>query len=350
MDLVRLTAEPDPASAVDTISTLFEQLADQPRGLPHDARLDPVLPPGEGVAGDWVSAGGPGAADNGVVLYVHGGGFTLREPELARLFAHRISRSTGRPVFVLHYRLAPEHPYPAALDDTLAAYRWLLDRGVPAGRISLLGESAGGALVLSALQVLRDEGTEPPASAVLLSPVTDLTVSGTSVDVNGGLHDPGVDRTWLTELVAHYLGGARPDAAPQSPLHGDPSGLPPLLFAVGTGEALLDDSVRFAEAADAAGVRTRVDAYESLIHGFQLLTLMPGSPTAKTLLDRVARWLLDPDPAPAPDADATPDPAPDSDAVSDPNAAPGPEPTRPQKKKTKKQQMEARQKNKKDDH
>ncbi|MBB1254994.1 alpha/beta hydrolase [Streptomyces sp. OF3] len=293
MDLVRLTVEPDPSRVVDTITRLFEQLAEHPRRLPADAHLDPVLPASGRVAGDWVSAGRPGSADDGVVLYVHGGGFVLREPELMNLFAHRISSATGRPVFALHYRLAPRHPYPAPLDDVLTAYRWLLGHGVPAERISVIGESSGGALVLSALQLLRDEGAPPPASVALLSPVTDLSVSGTSVDTNGRVHDPGVDRSMLTRLIGQYLGDARPDAAPQSPLHGDPSGLPPLLFAVGTGEALLDDSVRFAEAADAAGVRTRVDGYESLIHGFQLLTLLPDNPTGRMFLDRVARWLLD---------------------------------------------------------
>ncbi|MEV6791685.1 alpha/beta hydrolase fold domain-containing protein [Streptomyces sp. NPDC051320] len=230
------------------------------------------------------------SVENGVVLYVHGGGFEYRMPELMNLTAHRVSRVTDRPVLVVHYRLAPADPYPAPLDDVVAVYRSLLDQGVPAAKITVFCESSGATLALSALLVLKESGTALPAAVIANSPVTDLTLASPSID-NNSAHDSGVDRAMFTHLVGQYLGGARPDRAPQSPMHGALDGLPPLLFTVGAAEALLDDTLRFAEAASGPGVKVCVDVYEAMPHVFQVLIISDENPAGRRLLARFAEWV-----------------------------------------------------------
>ncbi len=241
------------------------------------------LPADAEVHGDWVRA--PGAR-GGAVVYVHGGGFVHTLPEAERVVAYRLSRATGRPVLRVDYRLAPAHPYPAALEDLLAAWQGVLDQGVPALDVVFVGESAGATLVLSALLELRRTGREQPGAAVAISPITDLALTGASLTANDG--KDVLSRAVLETVTGHYLAGADAGAAPQSPLYGDPRGLPPLLVAVGTDEVLLDDARRFAEAADAAGVSVRLDAYEGLPHAFHL------SEPGEVFFDRLGRWLADP--------------------------------------------------------
>lgn len=238
------------------------------------------------VDGQWVNASGRPAAEAGVVLYVHGGGFTDTDPHAERLMARWLSKATERPVFAVNYRLAPEHTHPAALDDVVAAYRNLLDRGVP--RCLLFGESAGATLVLSALLVLKANG-EPLPPAVVVSPLTDLTLSSPSLSVNDGLDT--INRAVLEKVVVRYLAGARPDLAPQSPLHGDLGGLPDLLVMAGSAEVLLDDARRFADAAAAAGADVTLDVYDGMPHTFHL-ALLSGAPlpTTTTFLRRLADW------------------------------------------------------------
>ncbi len=241
------------------------------------------LPADAEVRGDWVRAPGAGS---GAVIYVHGGGFTDTWPEAERMMAYRLSRTTGRPALRVAYRLAPAHPYPAALDDVLAAWRSVLETGVPASEVVFVGESAGATLVLSALLELKRTGGPLPGAAVAVSPVTDLALTGASLTTNDG--KDLIDRAVLAAVSDRYLAGAGPRQAPQSPLYGDLRGLPPLLVAVGTDEVLLDDARRFAEAADAAGVSVRLDTYEDAPHSFHLSDL------GEVLLDRIGRWLADP--------------------------------------------------------
>lgn len=291
MEVARIPAEPDPATAAAAVRAALGGLGSRSLALPPDADPGPALPAGAGarLPGVWVSA--PGASvENGVVLYVHGGGFEHRMPDLMNLFGYHVSRVTGRPVFVVHYRLAPADPYPAPLDDVLTAYRGLLDQHVPADRIALLGESSGAALTLSALLVLRDSGTPQPATAITFSAVTDMTLASPSIDTNRA-EDLGVDRALLTRLTGQYLGDARRDAAPQSPLHGALEGLPPLLMAVGAAEALRDDTLRFARAATEAGTPVSVDVYDGMPHAFQILALSDGDPNGRQVLERVAAWI-----------------------------------------------------------
>jgi virginiamycin B lyase len=276
-----------PATA-DEISGTREEimsLPSRPAHLPPDADLTPVLP----VPGDWVTA--PGASD-GVTLYAHGGGFAYTDPASERLLAYRLSQATGRAVLRVDYRLAPEHPYPAALEDVVAAYRGLLDQGMPASRIILAGESAGATLVLSALLSLKESGGPLPAGAVVISPFTDLTLSSPSMTSNDG--QDLVDRAVLDHIRTQYLGGAEPDRAPQSPLYGPLHGLPPLLIAVGSGEVLLDDARRFAEAVGSAGGSVRLDVYEGMPHGFHATALSGEPSVGGVLLRRIREWITDP--------------------------------------------------------
>lgn len=248
-----------------------------------DALIAAPLPDDAEVRGDWVRA--PGAR-GGAVIYVHGGGFAHTMPEAERVMAYRLSKATGRPALRVNYRLAPEHPYPAALEDVLAAWRSVLDEGVPAAEVVLAGESAGATLVLSALLEIGRTGGPRPGAAVVVSPVTDFALTGASLAANDG--KDVMNQATLGSIRAQYLAGAPADRAPQSPLYGDPRGLPPLLIAVGTDEVLLDDARRFAEAADAAGVSVRLEQYADMPHAFHL------SEPGEVLLDRIGRWLADP--------------------------------------------------------
>ncbi|MGC5015888.1 alpha/beta hydrolase [Streptosporangium sp. DT93] len=285
MNVTRIPGTPDDSTEV--LSRLMT-LHSSPPDLPGDAHLTPVLPHTGGIPGTWVTAG-RATVENGVTIYLHGGGFEYTNPHLERLMAYRLSRATGRPVLAVDYRLAPAHRYPAALDDAVAAYRSLLDQGVPASRIILAGESAGGTLLLSALLVLKEAGDPLPAAALAVSPQTDLTLSSPSIDANDG--QDVVGRAVLEHVRTQYLNGERPDRAPQSPLHGDLRGLPPLLLVVGSKEVMLDDSRRFAEAASAAGGDVRLDVYEGMLHAFHATVLLPDPPpVAVTLLRRVTEW------------------------------------------------------------
>jgi monoterpene epsilon-lactone hydrolase len=275
MDLTRIpTSAADRAAVFASIAALGER----DLSLPPDASTVPPLPVGE----HWVTSGNA-SLSNGVVVYVHGGGFTHRNPPLMNLLAERLSRATGRAVLVVHYPLAPAEPYPAAPDAVLRICRALFDH-VPADRVVLFSESSGSTL---ALGVVRRLGDLRPAGVIAVSGVTDLALRSPSIDANAGT-DSGVTRPMLEFLVGQYLAGAPAEEA--SPIAGDLSGMPPLLLVAGSAEALLDDTLRFAEAATAAGVKTQVDVYEGMPHAFSLSTL-DDHPTGRILLDRVAAWV-----------------------------------------------------------
>jgi acetyl esterase/lipase len=232
------------------------------------------------VRGEWVA--GPGSSGDGVLLYLHSRRFQFDEP--AGVYAARLAVATGLPVLHLHYRLAPENPYPAALEDVLETYQALLAQGTPAGRIIIAGHSAGATLTLSALLALRDRGEPRPAAAVAISPITDFTLSGGSLAANDG-------RDVITLAEVHqvrsaYLGSADPAGPPQSPLAGDCAGLPPLLIACGDAEMLRDDAVRFADRAVAAGVPVDLEVFEGMPHGFPVLSL----DASRVLLARIAAF------------------------------------------------------------
>ncbi len=226
-----------------------------------------------GVAAEWVAAA---AHDDRHILYLHGGGFAIGSPALYRHVTWRLAAAARARLLAIDYRLAPEHPFPAALDDALAAYRWLLDQGADPRRIAVIGDSAGGGLVFSLLLRCRDEGRLPlPACAVALSPWTDLALSGASLRVNARA-DPFIDGSDMPLLAGWYLDGADPCNPYASPLYGDPSGLPPSLIQVGSDEVLRDDATRMAERLRAAGCEVALEIWPRMPHVWQLFAeVMP---------------------------------------------------------------------------
>ena len=244
-----------------------------------------------GVCGEWLEPAAGGGNGGGVILYLHGGGFVSCSPATHRPVTAALARLTGWRVFSLDYRLAPEHRYPAALDDAVAAYEWLLAReGVPAGSICVAGDSAGGGLVVGSLLRLRDAGLAPPACAVCFSPWLDLAGEGESVRANDGLC--AMFRTEnIEEFAAAYLpAGASPRDPYASPAHAeDLRGLPPLLLQVGSTELLLDDARGLHRSIRAAGGASRLEIYDDLPHGWQMLDGLV--PEARAALRQAASFI-----------------------------------------------------------
>ena len=203
------------------------------------------------LSAEWIVPS-PGCRDK-VILYFHGGGYVLGSSRGHRPFVAKFVKGTGVGALVFDYRLAPEHPFPAALDDAVAAYRWLLDQGIEPARIAFAGDSAGGGLALATLLALRDQGLPLPAAAAVLSPWTDLMCTGDSLQTNQDVDTLTWQESW-TVFSEYYAGDHDPGRPWISPLYGDLHGLPPVLIHVGGDELLRDDSTRFAEKARAAGV------------------------------------------------------------------------------------------------
>ena len=229
--------------------------------LVDGTRCEPVI--ANGVACEWVTA--PGARPDVVVLYLHGGGYCIGSVISHRGHASRMSSQCRARVLNVDYRLAPESPFPAALDDAAAAFHWLRAEGVAAARIVIAGDSAGGGLTLATLIALRDAGEPLPAAGVCISPWTDLAMSGESMITKDAV-DPMCRRATLGPLAAAYLAGQDARTPLASPLYADSRGLPPLLLHVGTRETLLDDALRFAARATAAGVSVTCEAWPDMIH------------------------------------------------------------------------------------
>jgi epsilon-lactone hydrolase len=221
-----------------------------------------------GVPAEWVRA--PAAAPDRVVLFFHGGGYTIGSLASYRNFTGNLARATQASLLAVGYRLAPEHPFPAALDDAVASYHWLIGEGIPASRIVLAGDSAGGGLALATAVALRDMGAPRPAAIVAVCPSTDLAKEGASVRERAHL-DPVVNYESSMAHALRYVGEKANLKNPlASPLYADLHDLPPTLILVGTHESLFDDSARFAAKAEAAGVAVELDIWESMIHDWPL--------------------------------------------------------------------------------
>ena len=208
----------------------------------------------------------PQARSDRCVLYFHGGAYALGTAALLRDFTWRIGAAARACVLYFDYRLAPEHPFPAALEDAVAVYRWLAGRFDPR-RIAFVGDSAGGGLALATLYKLRDEGFALPAAAVAVSPWTDLALTGPSLELNAAA-DPMLDVAMLPALANDYLGGADPRNHYASPLYGDASGLPPTLIHVGSDEILRDDAVRMADKLRMAGCQVEIEIWTRMPHAW----------------------------------------------------------------------------------
>lgn len=216
---------------------------------------------------EWIMP--PDAVDNKVLLYCIGGGYISGSCNDHRALVARIARQSGVKVLLFEHRLAPEHPFPAALNDSVAAYNWLMDNNIKSSDIVIIGESAGGGLCLATLLALRDRGISLPVAAVAISPWTDLKLTGNSLKTNAKicLSPPGMNAV----CCSHYVGENDPAFPLISPLYGDLQGLPPLLIQVGGHETLLDDSLRFAEKAREAGVNISLTIGEGMMHCYPLL-------------------------------------------------------------------------------
>ncbi len=276
------------ASAGQAAPTLEELRAafvpgDRLHPVPDDVLVTEVT--AGGVPAHWLTA--PGADAGRVLLFLHGGGYELGSLRRHGELAARLGRASGMRVLFPEYRLAPEHPFPAAIDDVLAAWRWLRTQGLSATSIAVAGDSAGGGLAVALLVATRDAGEAVPAAAVLMSPTVDLTSSGASMTERAG-QDPVSTPAMLRQFASDYLAGADPKTPLASPLFAALAGLPPLLIQVGTADLLLSDSERLAAAAAEAGVDVTLEIGEGLPHVYQLLL---GTPEAAQATRQIGKFL-----------------------------------------------------------
>jgi len=264
----------------EQLATIVEMLRSQPlmqanvaemranleqmgQGFPIDPDVQCTRVQAGAVPAAWVTA--PGAAPDRVILYLHGGGYVIGSIDSHRALAAGLSRAAGARALVIDYRLAPEHPFPAAVEDSTAAYRWLIRQGIEPSRVVIAGDSAGGGLTVATLIALRDAKDRLPAGGVCISPWVDMEASGESM-ASRAAEDPMIQRDIIEWFAAQYVGKADRRAPLASPIYADLSGLPPLYVLVGTAETLLDDSGRLAERARKAGVRVTLEAWEGMIH------------------------------------------------------------------------------------
>ena len=262
IDAIKALAGKAAGASIEELRATNEQMA---RPAEPDIESEPVV--ANGVSAEWISAPGVAAADR-AVLYLHGGGYIMGSLNTHRDLMGRISRAAQARVLGLDYRLAPEHPFPAAVDDTVAGYQFLLEQGMPPERLAIAGDSAGGALTLAALIAGRDAGLPMPGAAVCLSPFLDLEGTGESIKTRADV-DPIATPEVIDVWAKAYLAGADPRTPLANPLYADLAGLPPLLIQVGDHEVLLDDSTRLAERAQAAGVQVKLEVWPEMIHRWQ---------------------------------------------------------------------------------
>lgn len=260
------------------METVFKQLQ-----IASDVLCQPV--DAGGVPAEWVTA--PGALQERVIYYLHGGGYVMGSVNTHREMASRLSRATGAKVFLIDYRLAPENPFPAAVEDSMTAYRWLLSTGVKPNGVVIAGESAGGGLTVGTLVALRDAGEPLPAAGVCISPWVDMECIGESMITKAGV-DPLVRRYDVLMLAKAYLGDTDTRTPLAAPLYADLRGLPPLLIQVGTAEVLLDDAIRLAERAKSAGVDVTLELWEEMIHGWHLFPMLP---EGKHSIERIGEFM-----------------------------------------------------------
>jgi acetyl esterase/lipase len=248
-------------------------------GLVELARLAPLYKDSKlenvdagGVPAAWMIT--PEVAKDRALLYLHGGGYIQGSITSHQDLAQRISKASKIKLLILDYRLAPEHPFPAALEDSVRAYEWLINNeGYDPKDLIIAGDSAGGGLTLATLVKLRDQEVQLPAAAVCLSPWTDLALTGDSLKLK--IHeDPFVSPDGLMFSAGLYLGKTDPKNPFASPLYADFKGFPPLCIQVGSAEILLDDATRLAKRAKKAGIEVQLDIWEDMIHVFQAFAVM----------------------------------------------------------------------------
>src|SRR3954466_5496822 len=234
-------------------------------GVPADVSVEPVS--ANGVPAEWIST--PGAASDAAILYLHGGGYVIGSLDSHRHLVAEAGRAAGCWALALDYRLAPEHPFPAAVDDAVAAYRHLLGRGIKPGRIAIAGDSAGGGLVVAAMVAIREAGLPQPGCGWCISPWVDMEAVGDTMTSKAET-DPTVQKAGILDMARLYLNGADPRSPLAAPLYADLAGLAPLLIQVGACETLLDDAIRLARVAGAADVYVDLQIWPEMIHVWHL--------------------------------------------------------------------------------
>jgi acetyl esterase/lipase len=281
--ILRQSAFPPGADVDEQRRQLRELLSAQP--LPAEVTVTAATLGGVPTAEITVD----GIEPRHVVLYFHGGVYVMGDAALAADLASQVGRRAQARVISVDYRLAPEHPYPAAVDDALAAYAALLDDGIDPSSIAFAGESAGGGLAIATLVNARDHGLPLPAAALVMSPYVDLTLAGTTMETRRDA-DPLLSREALQARVGDYTSGQDAALGLISPLFADLAGLPPLIIQAGTHEVLLDDALRLAERAAAADVEVTLDITPGVPHVFQAYHAILDE--AAEALDRAGQFLL----------------------------------------------------------
>jgi epsilon-lactone hydrolase len=280
--ILRQSAFPIDSDVNEQRRLLREAISAQP--LPADVTVSAAALGGVPTAEITVD----GIEPRHVVLYFHGGVYVMSDAFLAAGLASQVGRRTHAKVISVDYRLAPEHPYPAAVDDALAAYEALLDNGIAPADIVFAGESAGGGLVVATLVNARDHGLPLPVAAFLMSPYVDLTLAGTSMETRREV-DPLLSRELLQARIPDYTAGQDAALGLISPIFADLSGLPPLIIQAGSHEVLLDDAVRLAGQAASADVEVTLDITPGVPHVFQAYS--PMLDEAGAALDRAGQLL-----------------------------------------------------------
>jgi epsilon-lactone hydrolase len=230
-------------------------------GIARDVTVEPVT--ANGVRAEWTST--PQDERDAALLYVHGGGYVIGSLDSHRHLVSEAGRAAKTWALALDYRLAPEHPFPAAVEDAVSGYRYLLSRGVRPGRIAIAGDSAGGGLVVAAMVAIRDAGLEQPACGWCISPWVDMEGIGETMSTKEAA-DPMVQKAGLLDMAKLYLGGADPRSPLAAPIYADLRGLAPLLIQVGAAETLLDDATRLTKVAGAADVRVDLQIWPEMVH------------------------------------------------------------------------------------
>jgi len=253
--------------------------------LPKDVKIEPVDI--NGMAAIWISV--PTSNPDNIILYLHGGGYISGSFISHQDLAMRISRAAKAKVLLIDYRLAPEDPFPAAVEDAVKSYKWLIEnQKINPNKIVIAGDSAGGGLTLVTLIKLRDDNISLPAAGVCLSPWTDLTLTGESYYRNAKA-DPFLKYYDIAFMAHLYIGDNDPQNPYISPLYADLHGLPPILIHVGTAEIIEDDSVRFAEKAKKAGTDVKLEIFDDMIHGFQAFSAW--APEGQGAIDKIGAYI-----------------------------------------------------------
>lgn len=250
--------------------------------LPRGISLSPIKL--DGISAEWIYP--PNVSPQAIILYLHGGGWTLGWTNTGRRMLAHICQAARCRALAVNYRLAPEHPFPAALSDSFSAYCWLLSNGISPHKIVIAGDSAGGNLALSTLLALRDAGEPMPAAAVCISAITDLECSGESFETK---KDPALTTSFVKTMIHHYIGGQNPRLPLISPHYGNLNDFPPLLIHVGEDELLLSDSLRLADNARAGGVDVQLVVYPKMWHVWH--TFVPILPEARQAVAEIGSFI-----------------------------------------------------------